>query len=67
MSIEIAKDHEVYDSNNSNKIVYISLLFQKLNKLIVYLTFKTRLAFNPLKKVFTKTSIIYHFDSKSYF
>ena len=42
------------------------LLFKNSNGAKDYLTLKTRLAFTKLKKAFTKTLILQHFDLECY-
>lgn len=48
-------------SNCKNKTIK-RLFFMNLNRIAIYLTLKTRLAFTWLEKTFTKASIIWHFD-----
>ena len=55
--------------NNSDidKIVKILLLYKKLiNRAISYSTFKTKIAFIKLRKVFTNAKIFYYFDIKNF-
>ena len=67
--MNVAKNNEVGIINSgrdcNDKTVKKSL-FKKSNRAMNYLTFKVRLIFTQLRKIFTKVLILQYFDPKYY-